>query len=176
MFDGYDQALTRFQSAAKRRDAAPAFIALFEALNWAVALDERAAERWTPEGQPLGYAWRERVRGAHLMQAVRFARNGVHHQWSDALERNDGGMSFPMTFPLVFFEWRWRPLAELPPSPPTKRLPEEQEAYRSWLEGKPARVTLHELGGAFGFLRLVLEPATIPRRPGADLAESEAAQ
>jgi len=118
MFDGYDWALTRFQAAAKGRDAAPAFIALFEALNWAVALDKRAAERWTPEGRPLGYAWRERVRGAHIMQAVRFARNSVHHHWSDALERNDGGMSFPMTFPLVFFEWRWRPLAELPPSPP----------------------------------------------------------
>jgi hypothetical protein len=61
MFDGYDQALTRLERAAKGKEPAPAFIALFEALNWVVALDERAREHWTPEGKPLGYDWRDIV-------------------------------------------------------------------------------------------------------------------
>jgi hypothetical protein len=61
------------------------FQALFEALNWAVALDERTAAHWAPEGTPLGWHWRERFASGPLIQAVSYARNSVHHQWSDAL-------------------------------------------------------------------------------------------
>jgi hypothetical protein len=179
MFDGYDQSLTRLETAVKGKDPAPAFIALFEALNWAVALDDRAGEHMAPEGKPLGFGWRDRVRGAHLMRAVRFARNSVHHQWSDALALDEGGLTFPMTFPAVFFEWRWCALDRLPTRPSIKgeagklRQAEEEAEYAEHLEGKTARTTLHELGGAFFFLRQVLEPATIPRRgykvpPGSD--------
>jgi hypothetical protein len=60
MFAGYDQALSRLQAAVKNTEPTPAFVALFEALNWAVALDDRAAEHWTPEGKVLGFGWRER--------------------------------------------------------------------------------------------------------------------
>jgi hypothetical protein len=170
MFAGYDQALSRLEVAVKEKEPTPAFIALFEALNWAVALDERARKRWTPEGKPLGFAWRERVKGAHLMQAVQFARNSIHHQWSDALELDESGRAYPKTFPVVFFEWRWSALSKLPARPVAKSKKEkalqvEQEAaYQQNLEGKTARTTLHELGEAFYFLRLVLEPGSIPRR------------
>jgi hypothetical protein len=170
MFDGYDQALTRLERAAKGKEPAPAFIALFEALNWAVALDERARKHWTPEGKPLDYGWRDRVRGAHLMRAVGFARNNVHHQWSDALELDKRGLTPPITPPVVWFEWCWRSLSELPPRPVEKsakqkqRQAEEEAEYREKLEGEPARITLHRLGEAFHFLRQVMEPASIPRR------------
>lgn len=170
MFDGYDQALTRLETAAKGREPAPAFIALFEALNWAVALDERAGKHWAPEGKTLGFGWRARARGAHLMRAVRFARNNVHHQWSDALELDERGLTPPITPPVVWFEWCWRSLSDLPPRP-VKTKPKEKEwqaeeeaEYREKLEGEPARVTLHELGEAFYLLRLLLEPGSIPRR------------
>jgi hypothetical protein len=36
MFTGYDQALSRLEAAVKEKEPTPAFIALFEALNWAV--------------------------------------------------------------------------------------------------------------------------------------------
>lgn len=169
MFTGYDQALSRLEAAVKEKEPTPAFIALFEALNWAVALDDRAGEHFAPEGKVLGFGWRERVRGADLMQAVRFARNSVHHQWSDALDLDEGGMTFPATFPMVFFEWRWCALAKLPARPLVKskkaiaRQAEEEDAYGQKLAGKPARTTLHDLGEAFYFLRSVLEPGTIPR-------------
>lgn len=162
--------MTRLETAAKGREPTPAFIALFEALNWAVALDDRAGEHFAPHGKTLGFGWREWPRGAHLMRAVRFARNNVHHQWSDALELNEGKLAYTKTFPVVYFEWRWHPLTDLSARPSEKsekgkkRQAEEEAEYREKLEGEPARVTLHELGQAFHFLRQVLEPASIPRR------------
>jgi hypothetical protein len=179
MFSGYDLALSRLETAVKEKEPTPAFIALFEALNWAVALDDRACEHWTPERKALGFGWRDRVKGAHLMQAVRFARNNVHHQWSDALELDESGLELPATLPAGFFEWRWRALGKLPARPPARsekakaRQAEEEAAYGQELEGKTARMTLHELGEAFYFLRMVMEPGSIPRRGYQPPAESE---
>jgi hypothetical protein len=42
----------------------------------------RPREHWKPDGQLLGWKWRERVgHGAEIMGGVRFVRNSVHHQW-----------------------------------------------------------------------------------------------
>jgi hypothetical protein len=114
MFDGFTQALARFQGAAKNADGNAAYVPLFETLNWAVVLDDRTRQYWAPEGEVLGWQWRERVPGAEVMAGVRFARNRAHHQWSDALRLDDGGFQFPMSFPLNFWEWVWRPANELP--------------------------------------------------------------
>lgn len=170
MFEGYDQAFVRFENAAVDAAPSPAYIALFEALNWAVALDDRAAKHWTPEGKPLGFGWRERAKGAEVMRGVRFARNSVHHQWSDALEfTKEGGSSFPVSVPGGIFEWRWRPASELPEPDKrfrTKRWPQERASYCEKLERDSALKTLRELGMGFYFLRLVLEPSSIPREGG----------
>lgn len=170
MFDGYEAALERLETAAKGKDPTPAFIALFEALNWAVALDDRAGEHWTPDGgEPLGFGWRDRLGNAEIMRPVRFARNNVHHQWSDALFLDERSSTFPLKFPVVFFEWRWHALSQLParPAPPSEKARErrvaEEATYRRLLEGRPARITLRELGKTFYFLRQLLEPATLPR-------------
>lgn len=169
MFDGYDQALSRLEGAVHTTEPAPAFIALFEALNWAVALDDRAAEHWAPEGKPLGFGWRHRVPDAHRMRAIRFVRNSVHHHWSDALSLYEIPRSLSMSFPAKCFEWRWRRLSELPPRQPKKnekareRQAEEEADYREKLEGMPVDKTLKELGHAFYMLRVLLEPTSIPR-------------
>jgi hypothetical protein len=170
MFDGYDQALTRLESAVRGTEPTPAFIALFEALNWAVALDDRAGEHWAPEGKTLGFGWRDRVQDAYRMRAIRFARNSVHHQWSDALNLHEGGISLPTSLPARFFAWRWRALSELPARPAKKsarekvRQAEEETDYCEKLEGRHVDKTLQELGQAFYLLRMLLEPTSIPRR------------
>jgi hypothetical protein len=170
MFDGYDQALERLEAAVRGTEPTPAFIALFEALNWAVALDDRAGEHWAPEGKTLGFGWRDRVPDAYRMRAIRFVRNSVHHQWSDALSLHTGGISLPTSLPARFFTWRWRALNELPARPAKKRAKEkarqgEEEAeYRGKLEGRDVDKTLKELGQAFYMLRMLLEPSSIPRR------------
>lgn len=158
MLDGFEQACGRFQTAAKGPDASAAYIPLFEALNWAVVLDDRTREHWAPDGEVLGWSWRARVPGAEVMAGVRFARNRAHHQWSDALRFDTSGFQFPMTFPLAFSEWVWRPADELPAGRPD---PDGETIYRKQLEGRAARVTLTDLGGAFAFLRRVLEPTTL---------------
>lgn len=90
------------------------------------------------------------------MAGVRFARNRVHHQWSDALRLDDSGFTFPRTFPLVFFEWHWRDLGDLPPG--NRRDPDGESAYGDRLAGSPARLTLARLGGAFAWVGGLLEP------------------
>jgi hypothetical protein len=161
MFEGYAAATGRFREAAKGRDATAAFIALFEALNWAVALDERARKHWTPEGEALGWGWRERVRGAEVLRGIHFVRNRVHHDLSDALDLDERGRAYPKTFPIVFFEWRWRTASELPQ--PGRKDNVGERVYQQTVEGQPARVTLENLGEAFHFLRQVMEPSSLAR-------------
>jgi hypothetical protein len=163
MVEGYSHAVGRFHEAAKTRDPTAAFISLFEALNWAVSLDERAGKHWTPAGEPLGWAWRDKVRDAKIMRGVRFVRNSVHHDWTDALELDEHGATFPMTFPVVFFEWRWRPVSELPEV--DRKDTKGEAVYRESIEGQPARLTLEAIGNVFWFLRQVLEPSSLRRTP-----------
>ncbi len=160
MFAGYYRALERFNAAAEGRSGVEAFWPLFEAISWAVSLDEWAAENWTPEGKPLGWEWRQRVHGAQPMAGLRFARNRTHHQWSDALRLDETGFQFPMRFPIVFFEWVWRPAHELPEGRPDSH---GMVVYREWLEGRAARATLAELRQAFAFLHPVVEPRSPAR-------------
>ena len=72
MFDGYHQALTRLEAAGTWDEPAPAFIALFEALNWAVALDDRAGEHWAPEGKTLRRRLARPCAGRLSDRAIRF--------------------------------------------------------------------------------------------------------
>ena len=52
-------------------------------------------------------------------------------------------MTFPMTFPMGFFELRWRRLVDLPP-PHRNEDPAVGQMYQSMLEGRPARHALFE--------------------------------
>lgn len=165
MFVGYEHASARFSSAADEDDDRGTFISLFEVLNWAVVLEDRVRRHWVPEGKPLGWEWRDRVPGGEVMGGVRFVRNSVHHDWSDALEP-PSGMSFPLTFPVRFADWQWRRADDLP-APDKEPRDDELAIYRARMEGNPVRSTLVLLSSAFGFLRRVLEPHSL-RPPGGD--------
>lgn len=156
---GYRAAFGRLEDAHLSRDAAATFLPLFETLNWLVALDDQAAARWAPTGEPRGRKWWTDVTDGRHVQAVRHARNRVHHQWADALKLAEG-MTFPMTFPLVFHEWCWRPSSDLPPigRPDAKG----QSAYDELLAGSPARHGLRTLGELYARLADLLEPQLPP--------------
>lgn len=53
MFVGYTEALNRLEAASEGRSPAATYVPLFEALNWAYALDERVAAHWVPTGRRL---------------------------------------------------------------------------------------------------------------------------
>jgi hypothetical protein len=146
LLGGYAEAVERFRDAAAGRDPLAAFRPLFESLNWAVALDDYIGEIWRPDGKRLGLEWRERLLGAESMSGLRYVRNRVHHQWADALRLDEEGRRYPRRYPIKYFEWVWRDLAELPPAPPEREDRRGRERYVELLEGAPAEVTLHILG------------------------------
>lgn len=156
MLGGYAAAYGRLVDGVKEQDGQLMYRAAFEALNWAVALDDAIAQWWRPEGQRLGFEWRERVRGAELMAGVRFARNRVHHQWADALALS-AGRQYPKRYPMRYQEIVWRPAADLPPPPESRLDKHGTEIYTSELAGRPAEIALHIIGEAFDDIWRFLE-------------------
>lgn len=154
LLGGYQAAGRRFTQARLDRDPAPTFQALFEALNWAVALDDQVRLHWAPAGTPLDWAWRDQVDDGHHVRAVRFARNRVHHQWADALYLDAGGFSAPIESALVTHEWKWRPSADLPEGMGSSGA----DDYDRHLAGSPARFTIRRIDAVYRRLALLLEP------------------
>lgn len=162
MFDGFAGASRRFLEGPG--DASSAYVALYEALNWAVALDARTAELWAPRGvdDMPGWRWREEIRGAEVLRGIRFARNAMHHDWAEVLELSGGKFSpRPRTGSGV---WIWRPLSDLPPRGRDDK--EGEAVYGAELEGRLVRSTLVGLYSGFDLLRSLLEP----RRAGTGAA------
>lgn len=178
MFIGYTEALNRLEDASRSRDPVATYVPLFEALNWAQALDERIRAHWIPNGKHVGYGWRDLIPNGEIMAGVSFARNSVHHDWSDAVVLRDAGVRFPVAFPLSFstgvsdptrtWEWIWRDADELP-TPGKKPYANSEHIYRDRLQGRTVKQVLDVLGGVFYTLQHMLEPHTIRRDDWSDV-------
>ncbi len=162
---GYCEAFDRFQLAATQTDPIPGILSLFEALNWAVVLDDRCREHWAPDGNPLGSEWLRRWRGdATIARAIRFARNRVHHQWAEALELRPPTVRSPLRDPSHESDWYWRSAADLPPASRNRQVPAGEAAYEKLLAGRPAELTLSPIRGLYSELADHLEPPLAPNR------------
>ncbi len=104
MIVGFEHAVHRHRIAVEARNSVSAFLAVFEALNWATSIDERL-KSWSPDGEPLGWARRGRIEQAEILRGIRFARNRAHHQWANVLV-----LPTAEAFPI----WTWRDADELP--------------------------------------------------------------
>jgi hypothetical protein len=119
---GYTKAYERFLAATAVRDPDAVFFALFEALDWAHAIDDLIALTWSPRGKVMGYGWRRdpAIGGgdqlSDIMSGLRYVRNRVHHQWADALV-TDEGLTLPVVLPATFSAYVWRPACDLPTPP-----------------------------------------------------------
>jgi hypothetical protein len=134
LVEGYGRALSRFRAASEQEDksALETFLPLFEALNWAVAIQDYLRER----GEPLDHH--------PLVRALRFARNRVHHAWAAALEVRDVEVSAsrgPLVVTGMTFDWFWIETERLPLG--GNRTGETE--YDAHLAGKTARAALDEL-------------------------------
>ena len=164
MVVGYIDAAGRFNRATGRGQGTLAYVALSEALNWAVSLEDRTRRDWAPDGEPVGWEWRERLPNTEVMAGVRFARNRVHHQWADAMVIEQ--RTYPYKFPLLVPEWKWRPANDLPPGDQKHPDPDGEAAYRRFLEGRQVSVALDDLSGVFYTLQMLLEPASVQQLYG----------
>lgn len=171
---GYDGAYARFHEAQGADDEMAAFHALFEALDWAHAIDDVIARTWSPRGKVLRYAWRRdpALNGAdeleNVMSGLRYVRNRVHHQWADALVSRavQGGLTFPVSFPASFgtvVRWVWRDLNELPTAPNVPRETPGRDAYGTTLAGQKVSEALKAMSEAFAFIGSLLDPPTPTR-------------
>jgi hypothetical protein len=137
---------------------------LFEALNWAVALDERTAKTWAPDGveQMPGWEWRKRIEGGRILLGVRWVRNAMHHDWAEVLHLAQGGERHLEKLPSARSAWVWRQRDEIPRGKPDKHRGET--IYQEEMEDRLVRSTLVGLNSGFGQLRDLLEPGSIRER------------
>lgn len=136
---GYHGAVARLE-AVGASDADEAFIPLFEALNWAAAIDWRISREFAPDGLDLmpRKEWERRVSTDSTMFGLRFARNVVHHDWTQAVEWTADG-------------WRWRPGVDLP----SER--KGRDDYERELAGKLVIPTLQSLDRTLSLVALLLD-------------------
>lgn len=162
MLTGLRNAVRRLEIADSDQNADELFIAVFEASNWAVSLDDRIGMSWRPRGgdTPLKAAWHAEVPGGHLIAATRFVRNRIHHQWADALRADSSGRRYPKNYPMTYHEWVWRDAEQLPAGKNDQGIDE----YVEHLQSRPARV----IAGVLEPIQYVvtrLEPVTWLRPP-----------
>ncbi len=126
------------------RDLGPAaevdsFIPLFEALNWGTSLEHRIKAMWPNAGEAK--RWYEHLDCGATVRGVRFIRNCVHHQWSEALAIEEADRDLPARLA----PWRWQPdlVAERPD-------PEGQGIYESELAGELVIGALGRMVAVFG--------------------------
>jgi hypothetical protein len=81
------------------------YLALFEALNWGVSLDERLRVDWPYEEIAFGKYWCDDFTGGGLIRGLRYARNAVHHDWSLALDVDPVENLFQKRVELLWLCW-----------------------------------------------------------------------
>ncbi|MBB2965593.1 hypothetical protein [Leifsonia aquatica] len=133
VFQGLESALERITGESMRSDQ----IAIGESLFWGITLDELLYKtHGTPyvdarDADPLGGC----VNGARL------ARNAITHG-AVLVQSIQGGLTFPLSFPLMFGEPAWLPvdrIMELASPPTSKRLAAQQASYAThFATRKPA--------------------------------------
>jgi hypothetical protein len=135
LLDGFARACERFRIAEDARlDSHETFIPIFEALNWAVSLEDHMRIQ------------REQPLSGDLVRGFRCVRNRVHHQWAAALEPID------IPTPTILFQfpwWHWKPLDRLPEPSPGHQKEDEDKAYVAKLAGKPVGDALQALQSVF---------------------------
>ena len=135
MLHGFIGAWKRYETAAAGDSATEAFLPLFEALNWCVALDDRLQAWWKTNATNADPRWCHGFRFGDAVLGTRYARNRVHHQWANALFYSLSASAKP-DVPRGP-EWRWLPIAHLPK--PDEGRGWFADEYERELAGFPAR-------------------------------------
>jgi hypothetical protein len=136
---GYIGAYDRLHDAMRGGDPQTTFVPLFETLSWLDTLMMRSE---------VGVRSQD---GQKLIDALRFARGRLHHQWLPAIELRDDVRHPPVRIgldmttgelvdhvdPNIYVDWCWVAAARV-----KGRDPKRRKAYAEQLAGKPVRFAL----------------------------------
>jgi hypothetical protein len=148
LFAFFTQEVEAYIDVYRSKDEDGVLKALCHALFWACALDE-----WLKRRHPSSHeGFVKSDPDGEVMKGLRYARNRVVHQFQQLLYLGSGP-SFPIRLPVVFFEYKWKPSARLPP--PDLKYPQAdlRAAYDARLARKAARHTLSQVRQFFGRAR-----------------------
>ena len=163
MLLGYTEAINRFDAAANKNDPIGSYTALFEALNWAVALDDR-----TDAHLVLAQAGEVAMARTHPQTRRSWPEfdcaNSVHHQSTtrSCSARAHVPTGTPLPAERMGLAAR-RPAS--PPRPDKKPHAESETFYHEQMEGRSVRLYLDVLGGVFLTLQHLLLAVTIAMSP-----------
>jgi hypothetical protein len=115
-------------------------IACTEVLWWVIALHDRLLE--VSDGYVLDLAKRPHL--VEILDGLRHARNRLGHQLADAIRSNGGGITFPATFPMGFYELEWVSRAQID-SHGGRPGKDAGDAYEKSLAGRPVRHFITEV-------------------------------
>lgn len=142
---GYREAYMRWMTGPRvSGDPDGAFLGIFEALNWAVVVDD--ALRQVMAG---GKGWANAYDGGAVVAGFRYARNAVHHDWSVALELRPG-LTIPTPIPAILAEWIWQQTLDASRNGGVTQ-------YKRHLAGRPVRFTLETLNTLYDQAAATLE-------------------
>lgn len=139
---GFHEAKLRYEERSESQDELEVFIPLAEALWWARSVDEGfekidgSAYKGGRDADPQG----------RVMQGLRLARNRSGHQRALTIVRQEG-LTYPLTYPMRYFDIVWRPLAEIPSGDRADLRGESH--YTRYLESRSAGGTLDSAAGWF---------------------------
>lgn len=139
---GFSKACGRYLAASDSFAHEKSFMPLFEALNWAVALDDRIGDAWEKKKDKLPGYWAEWYANGPTAKGVRFVRNRVHHQWANAVFHSHSGNAAAAA---AGFMWRWLPADQLPPG----RDDTFRDEYEQHVAADLVSTTLQLLTGSF---------------------------
>lgn len=141
VFEGLTSAIERVGGSSIRSDQ----IAIGESLFWAITLDEMLSKRHG--------AQYDNARDAHPLGATisgaRLARNAIAHGMV-IVQSIQGGLTFPMTFPLTFGEPAWLEidrLVDLASPKPTRWLAIQKASYAAHFDGRRPIEPLFDVRG-----------------------------
>ena len=139
---GFKQSHQRVSLAKNQTDRKQMFIALFEALNWIVSIDDRL-RRNEPK-------WQDQFgNSGEIVRAIRLGRNRVHHQWADIFFYSRQGLMLPVQIPSPLFDYVWIEAKQLPPVAKKFEDREGKALYQQLLENQPVRHSLLQMEGLF---------------------------
>jgi hypothetical protein len=135
------------------------FCALFEALSWAATIDKRFRLDWpVAGGDPR--SWFLEFENGGAVRGLRYARNCVHHDWTQAIVLPAEHHGTPVRMTAI--SWEWLPcLASRIPDPGGAA------AYGEHLAGEKVAVSLQALNVVFvqGFALLRRHGLSDPQAP-----------